>query len=63
MKNTNDTMGNRSCDLPVCSTVPQPLRHHVPKCKQISVTNEMVHRERKGCSGGLQSSEGWETVP
>jgi hypothetical protein len=27
MKNSSDTIGNRSHDLPVCSTVPQPLRH------------------------------------
>jgi hypothetical protein len=30
MKNFNDTLGNRSRDLPVCSAVPQPLRHRVP---------------------------------
>jgi hypothetical protein len=30
MKNSNKTIGNRSRDLPVCSTVPQPLRHRVP---------------------------------
>jgi hypothetical protein len=30
MKNSNNTMGNRSRDLPVCSAVPQPLRHRVP---------------------------------
>jgi hypothetical protein len=30
MKNSNDTIGNRSLDLPVCSAVPQPLRHRVP---------------------------------
>jgi hypothetical protein len=24
MKNSNVTIGNRSCDLPVCSAVPQP---------------------------------------
>jgi hypothetical protein len=24
MKNSNDTIGNRSCDLPPCSAVPQP---------------------------------------
>jgi hypothetical protein len=29
MKNSNDTIGNRSCDPPVCSAVPQPLCHHV----------------------------------
>jgi hypothetical protein len=27
MKNSNDTIRNRSRDLPVCSAVPQPLRH------------------------------------
>jgi hypothetical protein len=30
MKKSSDTIGNRTCDLPVCSTVPQPLPHHVP---------------------------------
>jgi hypothetical protein len=30
MKNSNDTIGNRSHDLLVCSTVPQPLRHRIP---------------------------------
>jgi hypothetical protein len=24
MKNSNDTTGNRTCDLPACSAVPQP---------------------------------------
>jgi hypothetical protein len=30
MINSNDTIGNRFRDLPICSTVPQPLRHRVP---------------------------------
>jgi hypothetical protein len=30
MKNFTDTIGNQSLDLPVCSAVPQPLRHCVP---------------------------------
>jgi hypothetical protein len=30
MKNSDDTIGNRSGDLQVCSAVPQPLRHRVP---------------------------------
>jgi hypothetical protein len=30
MTNSNHTIGSRSPDLPVCSTVPQPLRHRVP---------------------------------
>jgi hypothetical protein len=29
MKNSNDTIGNRSRDLPDCSAVPQPQRHRV----------------------------------
>ena len=27
LKNSNDTIGNRTCNLPVCSVVPKPLRH------------------------------------
>jgi hypothetical protein len=30
MKKSRDTIGNRTRDLPVCSAVPQPLRHRVP---------------------------------
>jgi hypothetical protein len=30
MKNSSDTIGNRSHDLSVCIAVPQPLRHRVP---------------------------------
>jgi hypothetical protein len=30
MKISNDIIGNRFRDLPVCSTVPQTLRHRVP---------------------------------
>jgi hypothetical protein len=30
MKNSNDSFGNRSRDLPVCSVVPQTLRYRVP---------------------------------
>jgi hypothetical protein len=30
MKTSNNTIGNRSRDLPVRSSVPQPLRHRVP---------------------------------
>jgi hypothetical protein len=29
MKNSNDTIGNRTRDFPVCSAVPQPLRHRL----------------------------------
>jgi hypothetical protein len=30
MENSNDTTRNQSCDFPVFSAVPQPLRHRVP---------------------------------
>jgi hypothetical protein len=30
MKNSNDTIGNRSRDHPVCSTMPLPLRYRLP---------------------------------
>jgi hypothetical protein len=30
MKNSNDTIENRSRDLPVCSAVPKPMLHRVP---------------------------------
>jgi hypothetical protein len=30
MKKSNDTIGNRSRDLPVCSAMTQPLCHSVP---------------------------------
>jgi hypothetical protein len=31
MKNSNNAVGNRFRVLPVCSAVPQPLRHRVPQ--------------------------------
>ena len=31
MKNSNDTFGNRTADLPACSGVPQPTAHRVPR--------------------------------
>jgi hypothetical protein len=39
MKNSNDTIENRSRDLPVCSAVPQPLCHLVPPCLCVSYKN------------------------
>ena len=29
MKNSNDTIGNRTRDLPACSAVPQPAAPHL----------------------------------
>jgi hypothetical protein len=39
MKNSNDTNGIRFRDLPVCSAVPQPLRHRVPPLRYIVKNN------------------------
>jgi hypothetical protein len=52
IKNSNDAIGNRSRDLPVCSSVPQPLRHRVPPFNvRSSVKNVSVVscRERGYC--------------
>jgi hypothetical protein len=44
MKNSNDTIGDRSRDLSVCSAVPQPLRHRVPmKRPPFSLIKELQH--------------------
>jgi hypothetical protein len=39
MKNSSDTIGNRSRGLPVCSAVPQPLHHRVPPLDQLHGIN------------------------
>jgi hypothetical protein len=38
MKNS-DTIGNQSRDLPVCSAMPQPLSHRVPRWSKVLLTN------------------------
>jgi hypothetical protein len=42
MKNSNDTIGNQSHDLPVCSALPQPLRHHVPPLTVVLTLNPQI---------------------
>jgi hypothetical protein len=37
MKKSGDTIGSRTRDLPVCSAVPQPLRHRVPHLFVVSL--------------------------
>jgi hypothetical protein len=46
MKNSNDTIGNRSRDLPSCSTVPQPLRHRVPLNCLIVMNDSLQHAQQ-----------------
>jgi hypothetical protein len=49
MKNSNDTIGNRSRDLPVFSAVPQPLRHRVPRSfTMLSYLSTRTHLIRIG---------------
>ena len=38
LKNSNDTIGNRTRDLPVCSVVSLPLCNHAPPLNEISST-------------------------
>jgi hypothetical protein len=45
MKNSNDTIGNRSRDLPVCSAVPQPLRHRDKE--QLSASKTLVFAQHR----------------
>ena len=35
LKNSNDIIGNRTRDLPVCTVVPQRLRHRAPQRRAI----------------------------
>jgi hypothetical protein len=52
MKNSNDTIGNRSRDFPVCSAVPHPLRHRVPPNKTCSICINVIMRSvRENYSG------------
>jgi hypothetical protein len=56
MKNSNDTIGNRSRDLPVCSAVLQPLRHRVPRQGQsktliiLLYQKFITHLKTEGCN-------------
>jgi hypothetical protein len=49
IKNSNDTIGNRTCDLPSCSTVPQPTappRAPLPLIGRLNVRN-VIHEKLK----------------
>jgi hypothetical protein len=51
----SDTFGNRTRDLPVCSAVPQPLRHHVTLA--LVCTTALFYLLTPTCFGSsLQSS-------
>jgi hypothetical protein len=44
MRNSNDTIGNRTCDLPACSLVPQQTAHSVPQ-----LMNKQLEIRAHGC--------------
>ena len=44
MKNSNDTIGNRTCDLPGCNTVPQPTAP--PWVPVMSLSASLQHKTR-----------------
>ena len=46
MKNSNDTIGNRTCDLPACSAVPQPT---APLCAPMMIVLVKKHLHSKFC--------------
>jgi hypothetical protein len=46
MKNSSDTIGNRTRDLMVCSAVPQPLHHRLPHLANSTVSNQRRPKSR-----------------
>jgi hypothetical protein len=47
IKNFNDTIGNRSRDLPVCSAVPQSRRHRVGGSSTVHIYAKTVHKTKQ----------------
>ena len=60
MKNSNDTIGNRTRDLPTCSTVPQPtVPRHAPGIQYMrcyKVTNIIKAKGKGGKNLELEMS-------
>ena len=52
MKNSNDTIGNRTRDLSACSAVPQP--NAPPRAPQKKINNKinLIYLNNKYCCGG-----------
>ena len=52
MKNFNDTIGNRTRDLPACSTVPQPTAPLRAPClkknwSEVALTAAVIHEHQQ----------------
>jgi hypothetical protein len=50
LKNSNENIGNRTRDLPVCSVVLLPLRHRAPSvkvCQLFNHTEDSMYCEQK----------------
>ena len=45
MKNSNDAIGNRTCDIPACSAVPQPTAPPAACPKSIGQMKQFKHSE------------------
>jgi len=45
MKNSSDTIGNQTCDLPACSAVPQPTALPGAPYAYIQTLKQMAHRK------------------
>jgi hypothetical protein len=63
MKNSEDTIENRTRDLPACSTMPQPtaLPHYMDRVKTFNLTiltTEISLFTQKGKAIPLQASAG-----
>jgi hypothetical protein len=59
MKNSDDTIGNRTRDLPGCSTVPQPTGPRGPLIYTAQFRNSNRHRHRH--LFGLAKPTRWHT--
>jgi hypothetical protein len=57
MKNSNDTIGNRTRDLPVCTAVPQESNYTLPvSVRLLDVVFEWLRTEQNySCSGGAST--------
>jgi hypothetical protein len=61
-KNSNDTIGNQSRDLPVCSAVSEPLRHRVPpycRCILTFYLGLIMFLERRGRDSSIGTATGY----
>jgi len=54
MKNSNDTIGNRTRKLPACSAVPQPTEP--PRSSMYKEKGYKIEKMKSHCGGGMALS-------